>query len=126
MRPLFGDQRRRRPAQKGRQRRHRRERGHRAGEDELLRVLHRHDRGDEEGLVADLGDEDHAPGLEEALLFFGFGWGRERELVLVEEEEVEVERWAFFFPSLSIDSRSSRSLPPLIPRVFPPWRMGTT
>lgn len=69
VRPLFGDQRRGGPPQEGRQRRHRRERRHRAGEHELLRLLHRHDGGDEKGLVADFRDEDHAPGLEEALLW---------------------------------------------------------
>lgn len=89
VRPLFGDQGRRSPAQESRQRRHRRERRHRAGKHQLLRLLHRHDGGDEEGLVADLGDEDHAPGLEEPLFCVlgsggrgggGGGFGREVEV----------------------------------------------
>lgn len=40
---------------------HGRERGDGAGEDDEAGVAHGHEAGDEEGLVADLGDEDHGP-----------------------------------------------------------------
>ena len=61
------DQRRHGVAEHGREHRHGDQRGESGGEDQQSRVLHRHERRHQEGLVADLREQDHRHGQDQRM-----------------------------------------------------------